>query len=352
MGNRDTPTDGVEDYCIFLGHALSQQGVDLKQVRVLSSDKGWTRALRELGLASANWHEKWILIQYTALAWSRRGFPFGVLRVAKLLNNRHIRCAVVFHESARQRMRGRWIDRIRGACQDAVIRSLYRRAAVAIFTVPLETIPWLPADDRKSVFVPIGANIPERHGLRHSPDGTATKTVAIFGVSGAPHTAAESETIAAIARRAAQAVPNLRLVILGRGSLEAGKFLEPALRANGVEVVAKGVLPAEEVAAELEAATAFLFIRDTISLQRGSVLAAIACGLPIAGYRNGRIAPPLDQAGIEWASLGDTDELARCLVRLLTDSQRWAELRERNLQLQQNAFSWSRIARQYLAALS
>jgi len=352
MGKRDAPTDGVEDYCVFLGNALSQHGVDLKQVRVSWSDAGWNRALRELRQSSGSWRGEWALVQYTGLGWSRRGFPFGAARVVNLLSRQGVRCALVFHEFARQSTGQRWIDRIRGACQDAVIRRLYRQASAAIFTVPLETVPWLPPQDRKAVFIPIGANIPERLGPRQSPVAGGSKTVAIFGVTEAPHTASESETIAAIARQAARIVPNLRLVVVGRGSLEAGKLLAPALSGDGVKVVAKGVLPAEVVASELEAADAFLFIRGPITPQRGSALAGIACGLPIVGYRNGRIVPPLDDAGIEWATLGDTDALARGLVRVLTDPQRWAELRERNLRLQAETLSWGRIACRYLGALS
>ncbi len=29
LGRPDTPTDGVEDYCIFLGRALAARGIEL-----------------------------------------------------------------------------------------------------------------------------------------------------------------------------------------------------------------------------------------------------------------------------------------------------------------------------------
>ncbi len=43
LGRRDVPTDGVEDYCIFLGNGLAMVGVELKRVRVPWLDKGWIR---------------------------------------------------------------------------------------------------------------------------------------------------------------------------------------------------------------------------------------------------------------------------------------------------------------------
>src|SRR6185312_14707745 len=148
------------------------------------------------------------------------------------------------------------------------------------------------------------------------------------------------------------ASPNLRLVLCGRGSSEAGKLIEPLLQGSGAQVIAKGVLEADEIANELESADVHLCVRGPITLQRGSALAGIACGVPIVGYRNGSVLPPLDEAGIQWAPLGDREFLARNLVQVLGDPRLWNELHERNLRLQPNYFSWPHIAEQYVAALA
>ena len=75
LGRRESPTDGVEDYCSFLGAALRRESVGLRSVRVNWAEEGWPGALRRLWGESAGWTGNWVLLQFTTLAWSRRGFP-------------------------------------------------------------------------------------------------------------------------------------------------------------------------------------------------------------------------------------------------------------------------------------
>ena len=348
LGRKDEPTDGVEDYCTFLGRALADRGVELRQVRVPWLKQGWLGALRGLWRDAAAWRGRWVLLQYTALSWSQRGFPFGALAVLAVLRRRGVRCAVVFHEPWRQGQAPSWLGRVRGACQDWVIHRLYRGAVKAIFTSPLETIPWLPKDDAKSAFIPIGANIPERviHRSGSAPEGRR-KNVIVFGVTGAPTMAREVEEISAVLRDACATLGGLRLVVIGRGALEARDDLARALAKCDVELTVRGVLPAEEIAREFECADALLFVRGAITPGRGSAIAGIACGIPIVGYQNGEIRGPLKEAGIEWSPWRDRDSLARGLVRILSDSSRWLELHERNIEAQRRYFSWTRIAERY-----
>ena len=135
LGRRDIPTDGVEDYCTFLGAALAQRDITLQNVRVPWAEEGWPRALGQLWRQSGAWCQSWVLLQYTAMGWSRRGFPFGALAALAILRRRGVRIAVVFHEPFRQGG-SRWIDRLRGACQDWVVRRLYRGATKSNFRGP------------------------------------------------------------------------------------------------------------------------------------------------------------------------------------------------------------------------
>lgn len=352
LGRRDDPTDGVEDYCKHLSQALAQRGFSLTLIRVPWAEVGWLRGVRWIWKESEGWKNTRVLVQYTALSWSLRGFPLGALAVVSVLNLRGALCAIVFHEFKRQVASRRWIDRFRGFCQDAVIRGLYHNAAKALFTLPVESVAWLPRDGRKAKFIPIGANIPERLNPRDPSPAEREKTVIVFGVTGGSSMAPEIEAIIAIMRDARRSISALRLVVLGRGSSDAETLLASALRENSVEVVAKGILPADKITCELASADAFLFVRGAITSQRGSALASIACGLPIVGYKQGRVDHPLDEAGVEWAPLGDTEALARGLVKVLSDQRRWLELHGRNLRVQERYFSWNRIAEKYLTVLS
>jgi glycosyltransferase involved in cell wall biosynthesis len=225
---------------------------------------------------------------------------------------------------------------------------LYRKAHRAIFTVPLETVSWLRKSETKGAFIPIGANIPQRVTHRAPSEPVEErKTVIVFVVTGAPNMLQEVKEISDVMREASKAIEKLRLVAVGRGTAEAKEQFEKALERSGVELVVRGILPAEEVALEFESAHALLFVRGPITQRRGSALAGIASGIPIVGYSDGSIDGPLKDAGIEWVPGGDKAGLARALIRVLTDPLRWRELHERNVWAQQDWFSWTRIGQRF-----
>ncbi len=353
LGRKDAPTDGVEDYCLFLGEALAAKGIGLERERIPWTEMGWIGALRQLSRESSAWCGRWVLLQYTALMWSRRGFPLGVVMVLAILRRCDARIAIVFHEPCRQGgPRSRWLDRLRGACQDWVIHKLYRGAAKSIFTVPLETVSWLPKGESKSFFISIGANIPERVKWRPAPAlADREKTVIVFGVTGAPVMTREVEQIAFVMRHASKELGKMRLVAVGRGSIEAREPLVKALEGHNVEVIVRGILPAEEIANEFESADVLLFVRGAVTPYRGSAIAGIACGLPIVGFRNGELGDSFKEAGIEWSPWRDRESLTRGVIRVLTDPHRWTELHQRNIAAQKKWFSWAAIAEQFCKVL-
>jgi glycosyltransferase involved in cell wall biosynthesis len=353
LGRQDTPTDGVADYCLFLAGGLAPQGIELEQVRVPWAKIGWIGALRQLWRESAAWRGQWVLLQYTALSWSRRGFPLGAVAVLAILRRRGVRCAVVFHEADRQGGSG-LLGGIRGACQDGVIQRLYRGATKGIFTAPLETVAWLPTGKDKAAFIPIGANIPERAHRRDAAALAAKeKTVIVFGVTGSAEAAArEVNDISSVMLVACKTLGRLRLVVVGRGADEARELFAKALHGGNVEVVVRGVLPAEEIAREFESADALLFVRGAVTTRRGSAMAGIASGVPIVGYRDGSTGGFLEEAGVEWSPLHDREGLTRGIMRVLSDPERWMELHDRNLEMQKNYLSWGRIAERFRAELA
>src|SRR5690348_3462724 len=273
LGRRDTPVDGVADYCAFLGQALGRRGVELAQARVHWADRGWVSALRQLRREATGWRGRWVLLQYTALGWSRRGFPFWAVMVLRTVRRRGARTAVVFHEPYRQGERWpRLIDRIRGRCQDRVIRKLYKDCQAPIFVDPLATISWLPQADGKAIFAPIGANIPEppAHAKTGREGDGALKTVAIFCVTEPPQMQTEIGDIAHAVRCAAGRIPQMRIVFLGRGSTEAREEIERAFSGAAVEVRNLGLVSAAEISETLTGADTMLCVRGRITPRRGS----------------------------------------------------------------------------------
>jgi glycosyltransferase involved in cell wall biosynthesis len=112
-----------------------------------------------------------------------------------------------------------------------------------------------------------------------------------------------------------------------------------------------GVLPVDKLGREFERADAMLYVRGPISPQRGSAIAAIACGVPVVGYRKGNISEPFKEAGVEWSSWEDRKGLVVGLIRVLSDPVRWMELHELNLLAQKKHFAWSRIADRFVEFL-
>ena len=75
LGRRDAPTDAIEEYCQYLGAALRAHDFELEFARVAWLADGWPAAMRELERQASTWRGCWVLVQYTALSWSERGFP-------------------------------------------------------------------------------------------------------------------------------------------------------------------------------------------------------------------------------------------------------------------------------------
>lgn len=350
-GRRDFLSDGVWDYCTRLADALRPHGFEVELIEADWERSGWVGSLRNIRSQLDAVRHEWVLLQYTAIGWSRRGFPIGALVVAWTVKKQGARLAVVFHEPYGFRAKGIWA-RLRFGCQQWVIRSLYSLADVAIFTVSVEVLSWLRPGDSKAHTIPIGSNIPENLTQRNlSRSADAPKTVAVFCITNVGRTAWEVAEIAAAVRHARESVPRLRLVVFGRGALEARGLLEHALAGSDVELSIRGVLPAGEVAQILSESDTLLYVRDVLMPQRGSAIAAVACGLPLIAYGDEAVCFPLSEAGILLARPGDREALWSSLIRVLTDDAVWASLHQRSLRAHRKYFAWDEIARRYAAAL-
>jgi len=351
LGHRDSSTDGVQDYCEFLGRALDRRGVTLPIVRIDWAKKGWLGALWELWHSSNAWRGDWVILHYTALAWSRRGFPVGVVAVMAILRTRGVRCGVVFHEP-HSNGGPHWLGWIRGTCQSWVIRRIYGLSDKSFFADPLDTVRWLPKSGSKGIFIPIGANIPERSSSAVSPrKENSIKTVAIFCITGAPHASVEIEDIAQAARSAVSTNSALRFVFFGQGTIEVNEQIACAFRGIPVDISVLGLLGADEISDVLADSDLMLCVRGAIYSRRGSAIAGIACGLPIVCYEGPETGFPITEAGLELVAYRDREELGRAVSRILSDDCLREELAIRSRRAHAQYFSWERIAERFVAEL-
>ena len=352
LGKRDAPADGVQDYCEYLAEALRRHGIQTDIARVEWHSRGWIGALRDLRAQGAKWNGAWVILQYTALSWSRRGFPLGALAVLRSLKRQKLRCAVVFHDPRRQGGAG-LVGRVRGALQDWVIRQIYNQVDVAIFADPLDRIDWLAAGRNHAVFIPIGANLPAPQWTTKDSNTQRPEndTVAIYCLSDPPNLHNELRDIST-AIRVAAAGRKLRVVFLGRGTAEAQGEITRAFDGIPAEITNLGMRSAKEVSDALVSCDVMLCVRGEMNPRRGSAIAGITCGLPIVAYGTRNTAFPISEAGVQLVPYRDSEALAANLARVLSD----APLRERlcaaNRAAQEKFFSWDTIADRMIQGLN
>ncbi len=352
LGRADAPTDAVEEYCRYLGEALRIQGFSLAIERVAWAERGWRRALRSLRRRAKGWRGMWVLVQYTSLAWSARGFPLRFPRVLQILQSAGLRIAVVYHDVEPRAGKG-LMDPLRKRAQLRVMRKAIDLADAAIFTVPMERLSWVRPQDTKAIFIPVGANFPtagEAVSRKRTASGSQL-SVAVFGFTGGRAAWKEIGEIAEAVRFAGAWINPLKLVVLGRNSREAEAELRKKLKGASIDLQVLGVLSSENVVRSLSGCDVLLFVRGAISTRRSSTIAGIACGLPVIAFEGPETAPPITEAGVAFYSPKRKDDLGQVLLHVLQDEHFRASLAQQSWVAQQRYFSWTAIARQYAALL-
>ena len=352
LGRRDEPTDALEQYCIHLGAALRKRDFAMDIVRLRWKERGWPAALRDLEQEAGGWRGRWVLLQYTALSWSARGFPLQLPRVMKILRDAGAHVGVVYHDVEPYPGR-RAIDYLRRFTQWRALRQALRLSDRAILTVPAGQLSWISTETKKAVFIPVGANFPHRAFVErdHNIRQDETPTVAVFGVTGGIAGQQEVTLIAGAIRLATEKVGKLRLLVFGRNADSAEENLREKLRGLPVTLRVSGVLPEDDLGPLLSSADVLLFVRGTISSRRGSAIAGIACGLPVIAVAGNETAAPITDAGLVLVSGANERAWGEALVRVLSDRKYHAMLAERSRSAYQNHFSWDAIAWRYASVL-
>jgi hypothetical protein len=352
LGKRDEPTDALEDYCRYLGDALQVREVQLTVKRVPWEKIGWPRALAELRTSAAAWKDTWVIVQYTALAWSSRGFPRKVLRVLRMLNSFDARTAIVFHDP-KPVGGSRLIDRLRRSVQTQTMREALSLVKLAILTVRPASLSWLKREvSKNAVFIPVGANLPLPAKIPASFRSREVPTVGVFSITGGEKGARETRAILSAVGYACERLGKLRLLVFGRHAELRKSALEEGVRGLPVELSVEGVSAAQIVGDRLHECDVLLFVRGVISTQRSSAIAGISCGLPIIAYSGRETAPPITEAGVVLIPDGHEQELGPALTRVLSDTDYRESLASRSRAAHELYFSWNQIASDYLKALN
>ena len=350
LGRKDEPTDAVDEYCRYLAAALQTQGIQLEIHRVSWEIQGWPDALDALRQQAFKWRDRWVLVQYTALAWSARGFPQRVLRALKILKSAGVRVGIVFHD-VEPYPGSRLIDSVRRFDQVCTMRRALALAELSVFTVPPERLSWLTVVPSNTVFVPVGPNLPIPTVPAASSQQDHVPTIGVFSITGGEAGARETEVILAAGRYAAQKIGKLRLSIFGRSAELREAKLRKGFRDLPVELSVEGVVEPSQVVQKLSVCDVLLFVRGPISSRRSSAIAGIACGLPIIAYPGSETAVPITDAGVVLVSPDQPDDLNSALVRVLSDAAYRMNLVARSRAAYQTYFAWSTIAARISTAL-
>jgi glycosyltransferase involved in cell wall biosynthesis len=401
LGRKDEPTDAVEEYCRFLGAALHPHEFQMQIRRVPWDVHGWRQSLRALRLQSTAWRDTWVLVQYTALAWSARGFPVNFPRVLRLLKSFGARVAVVFHD-VEPFSSPRLIDRLRHRVQSRTMRRALQLADLSIFTVPLYKLSWLPFIPTNAVytdptvplnqklspdsvkhlqgillpealqeletrnretedpsplrlrshFIPVGPNLPIPEEWQSSPKPTDIPTIGVFSITGGEQGAIETQKILSAVQHAARTVGKLRLSVFGRHAELRQEALRKNLENYPVELSVEGVLEDKKIVDRIRECDVLLFVRGGISTRRGSAIAGVSCGVPMVAFVGPETSWPFLDAGVILVSPSAPDELNDALVRLLANPELRAGFSRSNLIVYNEHFAWPVIASRYAALLN
>ena len=348
LGRADKPTDAVEEYCSYLGEALRVRGIHLAIERVAWEDRGWPRALRSLRRQAKAWKDSWVLVQYTALAWSARGFPLRFSRVLRILKSAGARVGVVYHD-VEPYAGARVIDRLRHSAQLHAMRRAMDGCKVAVFTVPMEKLTWMQPHCTRAIFIPVGANLLVRAeaASRKSVESDGKLNVAVFSVTGGQFLQREVGEIADAVRFASSRIKNLKLTVFGRHAKDAEGELRRRLDAAPVEIQVLGLLSNEDIVRTMSNCDVLLFVRGQISTRRSSAIAGIACGLPVIAAEGPETSSLIKDAGVAFYLPQKKGNLGEVLLHVLEDEHYRASLAQRSWIAQQRYFSWNVIAARY-----
>lgn len=335
VGKRDYP-GGVEDYCCELADAVSARGHTVSTFAIRWNERGWLSATLEARRSLVQFQPDWIILQFTHLMWSKRGFSLIVPILIRGITLGRASIAVVLHDPfpfGGKRLR----DLVRSKVQQMIMQHMARKLSRIFVTVWPPAIPWYRMDSKRISFLPIGSNIPNLNITSREHQFT----LAVFGIG---RDVKEVHQLAAIAGHVAAQIGEVRVSLIGRGSKEAKGDLERLVREWPVVVEVSGLVPSSQISGLLAQADVQILVHGEVSSRRGTVLAGIVHGLPIVGYSGRETAWPMTEAGVVLVASGDHVAMAEEVVRLAFHPEERGRLRELNTLASHQYFAWDQIA--------
>ena len=296
----------------------------------------------------------WLVLQYNPFSFGRRGYcpwvPQTLSRIRRLPNPP--RLAVIFHETMVPPWP--WNFAIMYCWQRPIFRALCRAADAAF----VSTERWTPQVRRASPrlpvhHLPVGSNIPL------SPDSYAEARrklgiddgALVLGLFGGAHLSRRLDWIGACLHEARWRRPSRRVVLLYVGP-DGEAVRRVCKKADFIDA---GLLDAGQVGGRLRAMDAMIspFV-DGVSTRRGSVIAALQHGIPVATTRRAWT----DRLFFEKTPRALLLSTAASAAAFASETMDWLDSLPRNTgadsecaAFYQQAFAWPLIARSLLRGL-
>lgn len=330
-------TDGVLDHASGLTKAMGDEGWRSELVVVDWRSEGFLRSLRKLRRRLRQTDADRVVVHYSHLAWSRRGFPFGFIALVAVLKSLGAEVFVWIHDPGRvgPRLHHRVMSFVKG--RGLVLATWMSDGSVV--SVHPTCIDWISRRTRNVIYCP-SAPIVGHHPWRGS---NSLPTVAVFGSAIGP-LAKKAEAVTRVCTRLAQIVGQFELRLVGADDGSAA-LIADMLRGSGVQVRSTGHLDVEGIADALSSSTVLLVVREGLTPRSSTLSAALMCGLPVIGMTGDETCEPIFDAGTIIVDDSDWDAMAVAVGRVIADPVLAQELSERSHDVATDWFSWSATVR-------
>ena len=318
--------DAIHEYSLRLVDALRESG---REVRYLSD--GLAPLLADPA------EPAWVLLQYNAFRYGKWGFAPGLVRDAVRLQRRKgTRLSIMVHEAWVPMID--WRSTLMGLWQRVQLRALMRLAD----RVMTSTEALAREIGGGAVHTPIATNITpvptSRAAARDGLDLGEKLVVALFGRAH-PSRALDYAEAAIAALADAHGAAGLAVLNLGADA--------PPLHVSPAWTSVRRGASEDELSLGLLASDIILLpFTDGVSTRRGTIMAALAHGVPVLGLNGHNTDAVLAQAtdAIVLTSVGDRAAFAHATVELTRDPARMRAIGDAGRRMYESCFDWPLLA--------